>query len=99
MDLAMRPNQNGILYLPMLSRGYGTLVDLNLCLSRTPSRSPKAAPRLLSMASTTIPSIPSCPSVVSSFHTPARAARPNGETIAIGLDRYLDTASKPGAVY
>ena len=28
MDLCMRSNQNGILDLAMLSRGYGTVVDL-----------------------------------------------------------------------
>ena len=41
MDLAMRSIQNGTLDLPMLSRGYGTLVDQTTPLDHASCQSRK----------------------------------------------------------
>ena len=67
MDLMMRPNLNGIMDLSILFRNYGTLVDQATNLD-------ELLCRLLTPASTTIPSISSCPSVDSSSQTPPREA-------------------------
>ena len=68
MDLTMRSKQNGALDLPILSRGYGTLVDQvtpldQAFLQSRETKSAKKLPRLHPPTRTTIPMIPSHPNV------------------------------------
>ena len=60
--------------LTLLSRDYGTLVDLATHLQHachsTNSRQANMLPKSLPLATIAIPSSPSCPSAASSFQTP-----------------------------
>ena len=80
MDLTMRSYQNGTVDLPMLSRGYATLVDQATPIDQAFNLEKLGKlPRLYQPTRTIIPTIPSCPSAESSSQTQPREARPYGK--------------------